>query len=84
MPLLRDYGYGLDERVVEWPWALSRLRKQKRVLDASAALNHSFILQQLAAQDTQLDIFTFAPEQVCEWKLGISYLFGDIRDFPYK
>lgn len=84
MRLPRGYGYGLDERVVEWPWTLSRLRERERVLDAGSALNHPFILNRLDALDAQLDIFTFAPEQVCEWKRGISYLFGDIRDLPYK
>lgn len=84
MRLPHGYGYGLDERVVEWPWALSRLRERERVLDAGSALNHPFILNRFNALDAQLDIFTFAPEQVCEWKRRISYLFGDIRDFPYK
>lgn len=83
--LPRGYGYGIDERAVELPWALNRLHKHKgRMLDAGSALNHSFLLEHPVFKDITLDIFTFAPEKSCEWQKGISYLYGDLRDLPYK
>lgn len=44
----------------------------------------SFYFEFFSSAKCQLDILTFVPEQVCEWKRGISYLYGDIRDLPYK
>src|SRR5213594_3006260 len=44
-PLPPRYGFGLDERVIEYPWVLSRLRDSSTMLlDAGSALNHSFLL----------------------------------------
>lgn len=54
------------------------------MLDAGSALNHSFLLEHPVFKDITLDIFTFAPEKSCEWQKGISYLYGDLRDLPYK
>lgn len=83
--LAKGYGYALDERCVEVPWALSRLLpSDKRVLDAGSALNHSPILKADVWESCQLDILTLAPEKNCEWYRGISYLFADLRDTCFK
>ena len=42
------YGFGIDERIVEYPWFFSRLKKdEKTLLDAGGALNHLKILKLL-------------------------------------
>jgi SAM-dependent methyltransferase len=79
------YGVGLDERCIEYPWLLSRLRDESgRVLDAGAALNHEFLLDQPIWSNKRLHIVTLNPEQSCFWERGISYLFEDLRDLPAR
>ena len=82
--LPQGYGVALDERCIEWPWALANIGNAIRILDAGSALNHSHILSLPLWQNKTLDIFTLAPESVCEWKRGISYLYGDLRRLPYR
>lgn len=39
------FGFGLDERCVEWPWAIANLHPDDKVImDAGSALNHELIL----------------------------------------
>lgn len=78
------YGKGMDERCVEWPWAMANIGSVARVLDAGSALNHPHILSLPIWRDKKLDIFTLAPEPICEWQRGVSYLFGDLRHMPYR
>jgi SAM-dependent methyltransferase len=81
--LPRHYGLGLDERVVEYPWALAQ-RPGGRVLDAGSALNHAHILERLLPQVEALHIVTLAPELESFAERGVSYLFCDLRDLPYR
>lgn len=79
------YGYGLDERVVEYPWVLSKLNMQKEnVLDAGSALNHDFIINQSVFSNKNLHIMTLAPESRNYIDKGVSYLFEDLRKIPIK
>lgn len=78
------FGKRLDERCVEWPWALSRLQDAHRILDAGSALNHPHLLALSVWRDKRLDIFTLAPEAYCAWQKGVSYLYGDLRSTPYR
>ena len=78
------YGKALDERCVEWPWAIARIGDAVRVLEAGSALNHLHILTLPVWNGRALDIYTLAPEGCCEWQRGISYLFGDLRRTPYR
>jgi SAM-dependent methyltransferase len=78
------YGYALDERCIEWPWALAHIGDAKRILDAGSALNHAHLLALPVWEGRELDIYTLAPEGHCEWFRGISYLFGDLRHLPYR
>ena len=75
------YGVGFDERVIELPWALARLRG--RTLDAGSALNHAYVLDHLPA-DVSLHIITAAPEPVAFPERGVSYIFGDFRELPFR
>ena len=79
--LPEGYGRGWTERVVEYPWTMARLRGEN-VLDAGATFNHAHIVPAFAAK--KLTIVTLAPEREHHPDKGISYLFGDLRELPFK
>lgn len=81
-----SFGRGIDERIVEYPWALSRLAELRpsRVLDAGSTLNHAEVLDAEPLQGMELHIVTLAPEPRCYWWRGISYVFADLRDLPLR
>lgn len=79
------YGEFLDERVVEYPWLLSRLAGCRgRLLDAGSTLNYDFILQHKTISALQKTIITLAPEGNCYWQKGISYCYDDLREMPFR
>jgi SAM-dependent methyltransferase len=79
------YGFRLDARVVEIPWVLARLaRGTGHLLDAGSSLNHEFVVRSPALADKKTTIVTLAPESECHWRLGISYVFGDLRDLGFR
>lgn len=82
-PLPAGYGAGLDERVVEYPWLLSR-GLGKKVLDAGSTLNHGHILDAVRPVVEELVIVTLAPEPRAFPERSISYLFADLRDLPLR
>jgi len=83
-PLPEGHGFRLDARLVELPWAMSRLSPVGgRVLDAGSSLNYDFILKSLADDNKQVTVFTLAPEgSHCD--LGASYCYGDLRDMYFR
>ena len=84
-PLPSGYGYRLDARVVEIPWLLARMRECAGFfLDAGSALNHRFILRSPALADKKITIVTLAPEGQAFWQLGVSYVFGDLRNLDFR
>ena len=85
-PLPAGYGYRLDARLIEIPWVLSRVRKLDgaRFLDAGSAFNYDFVLTAPALKEKQTTIVTLAPEGQAFWQLGISYVFGDLRDLDFR
>ena len=83
--LPQGYGYRLDARIIEIPWVLSRARNRgNRFLDAGSALNYDFVLTSPALKEKQTTIITLAPEGQAFWQLGVSYLFGDLRDLDFR
>lgn len=83
--LPEKYGEFLDERVVEYPWFLSRVSDQKsKMLDAGSTLNYDYILQHNNLNKKTISIITLEPESNCYWRNKISYVFGDIRDLDFK
>lgn len=79
------HGAGLDERCVEYPWVLARLKPgPERLLDAGSALNHPWLLDLPVFQGKGMHILTLAPEPYCAWQKGFSYLFADLRDLPVR
>lgn len=80
-----EYGYGLDERCIEYPWFFSNLSETKgRILDAGSALNHEYILKQPSFFNKELTIMTLSPEANCFWRNSISYQYGDLRKIPFR
>ena len=77
------FGRGYDERVVEFPWVASRALRG-RVLDAGSTLNHLHVLSRLRPRMDELHIVTLEPEERSWPKLGVSYLFADLRDLPLR
>jgi len=82
-----EYGIGFDERVIEYPWVLSKLSKYNekcQFLDAGSTLNHEFIMRQPLVERQKWTILTLAPEAECFCKLGVSYIYDDLRAMPFK
>jgi SAM-dependent methyltransferase len=77
------YGVGYDERVVEFPWTITR-NLSGRVLDAGSTLNHPHVLIRLRPRVEELHIATLAPEQQSFPFLDVSYLFADLRELPMR
>lgn len=78
------YGLYLDERVVELPWLFANLAEgPAMILDAGSALNSRHLVGHHLLRDKKLHIATLAPEESCFWRLGVSYLFSDLRSLPY-
>jgi SAM-dependent methyltransferase len=78
-----DFGVGLDERVVEYPWLLSR-GLAGRVLDAGSTLNHPHLLDRVLPSVNSLHIVTLAPEPQSFVDRGVSYVFADLRELPFR
>lgn len=84
-PLSKGYGFRLDARVVEIPWALSHLRDRTgHILDAGSSLNYKFILTLPALTHKKITIVTLAPEGRAYWRIGVSYVFGDLRELDFR
>ncbi len=82
-PLPAGYGVGLDERCVEMPWLVAQMPSGgARLLDAGSSLNHDLLLDVPVIAEKRLHIVTQAPEPVCFWERGISYLYEDLRALP--
>lgn len=80
-----QFGSGIDERIVEYPWLLSRLEKAPgTVLDAGSALNFELLVNQPILEQKAMHVLTLHPESNCFWKRGISYVFADLRDLPLR
>jgi SAM-dependent methyltransferase len=79
--LPEGYGFGFDERVVEFPWLLAQ-RPHGVVLDAGSTLNHVHVLDAVQPQIDDLTIVTLAPEPHAFPERGISYLYADLRALP--
>ena len=84
--LPENYGYALDERVVEYPWVLSRIPASngKNLLDAGSALNFKEILEFSTLKNKKITIVNLYPESNFFGQMGISYLFEDIRNLCFK
>lgn len=83
--LPKAFGYGIDERCVEYPWMLANLNHSSgNLLDAGSILNHEHIIEHPIVKKKNLHIMTLAPEANCYWERGISYFYSDLRNIPIK
>lgn len=79
------YRWGMDERCVEYPWLMSHLPVHAATLfDGGSALNHDYIIQHPRLRSLRTTIMTLGPEDLCFWRDGVSYLYGDLRDIPLQ
>lgn len=80
-----NFGYRLDERIVEIPWVINKLSNEKGcLLDAGSSLNFIEIINSEKIKVKDLTILTFDPEENNFNKKRISYVYGDLRDLPFK
>jgi SAM-dependent methyltransferase len=74
-----DYGFRIDERVVEYPWVLARLgTAEGLLLDAGAVLNYDYVLDHPALRSRKIVIYNLSPDRFIS-RDNVSYIFGDIR-----
>jgi SAM-dependent methyltransferase len=81
--LPREYGVGFDERVIEYPW-LFGAGLAGRVLDAGSTFNHVHILDLVLPGISELTITTLKPEDHAFPERGVSYVFADLRELPFR
>ncbi len=75
-----NYGFRIDDRVVEYLWFLEKLPAgEGRLLDAGSVLNHAPIINHTKLANKKLWISTLAPESRAFWQKGISYVYEDLR-----
>lgn len=80
-----NFGKNLDERVVEYPWIFSNLDKiGGKLLDAGSVLNYELILNQEKLKNKEITIFTYYPEAENFIRKRISYVYGDLRQLPFR
>jgi len=78
--LPKGYGSRLDERVVEYPWALSKLSTEAVVLlDAGGALDHCLFLRLPLLGRKPIIIYALALEGRSPDRANVSYIQGDLR-----
>ena len=82
---LVNYGIGIDERIVEYPWMVSNLSDNAdKLMDAGSALNFEAILNNNIIARKEKTILTFYPETPNFNERKISYIYADLRDIPFK
>lgn len=77
------YGFGFDERVVEYPWFFARIKSaDQTILDAGSSLNHYDVLTLDCLRNRAVHLFTLADEGKFPYD-NLSYAYGDLRHLPY-
>ncbi|MSQ79645.1 MAG: methyltransferase domain-containing protein [Flavobacteriaceae bacterium] len=80
-----NYGLGVDDRVVEYPWIFAQLSPAKtKMLDAGSTFNFTELVSHPVIKEKDFSIFTFYPECNNYSQNRISYLYGDLREMPFK
>ncbi len=82
-PLPDGYAIGYDERTIEYPWLFGQCLGG-RVLDAGSTFNHPHILDRALPLVDELTILTLAPEADAFPLRSVSYVFGDLRELPFR
>jgi SAM-dependent methyltransferase len=79
--LPRGFGFSLDERMVEIPWAVANLTPGGRVLDAGSSFNHPVILERVVPLVESLTMVTFTEEETRP-EFDVQHVVGDLRSLP--
>lgn len=80
-----EFGVGVDERSVEYPWAIAHLLSGAGpVFDAGSALNFDELAELPLWENRPLTIGGLSVEKKCFYSKGISYQFCDLRNLPFK
>jgi SAM-dependent methyltransferase len=83
--LQRKIGFRIDERAVEYPWIISNLNDGSgKILDAGSTFNFQLIIDHNKIKNKDLTIYTFYPESNNYSSRKVSYVYGDLRDLPFK
>ncbi len=77
--LPEDFGDRLDERVVEYPWVLARLKTDGLILDAGSTFSSPLLLESPQLKGRRLIIYTMMTDWIT-LDPNVSYMFGDFRD----
>jgi SAM-dependent methyltransferase len=77
------FGVGANERVIEIPWLFAQ-QPTGRVLDAGSSLNHLEYLSPLSRLVEEIHIVTLVYEGIAFPERGVSYVFADLRNLPYR
>lgn len=74
----------LDERVVEYPWTIARVRELPGyIFDAGSVYNCPLALDHPDLKDRKIMIYTLLADWIT-LRPNISYVFGDLRDTIFK
>lgn len=80
-----NYGFRLDERIVEYPWIFANLKKEQTIfLDAGSTFNFEYLLNNKFLENKEKYIYTFYPEDKSYNNKRISYVYGDLRHLPFR
>lgn len=83
--LPKNFGIGLDERIIEYPWVFANINKNEGdFLDAGSAFNYLKILKHDLIKNKNLTIYTYYPEAVNFNNRRVSYVYGDLRSLPFR
>jgi len=79
-PLPQGFGTRLDERIVEYPWVLSRLGTGTGlIVDAGSTFNKRTLLDLPVLKDRRILVYTLETDWIT-YDPRLSYIFGDLRD----
>lgn len=79
--LPKGFGKNFDERLIEYPWLISKIRStDKYILDAGSILNFPFVINNKKLINKKIVIVNLNPESYCFFDRGISYIYSDYAD----
>ncbi len=84
-PLPINYGMGLDEHCIEYPWFFSKASvKASQYLIMGSSLTDSHILAHPFWRNKKISILTTGSEKINSIYPGISYIYTDYSNLPFR
>ena len=82
--LIKGYGKNFDERVIEYPWLISKIKNNDNyILDAGSILNFPFVINNHKLTGKRVMIANLNPEHYCFYKTSVSYVYSDYADIRH-